>query len=297
MDPSVTEALARLGGVARRADLVRECGRTAVDAALVDGTLLRLGHGSYGSGATGAAAAAAASLRGVLSHRTAALTWGWAVRTLPERPDVLVPRNRNVAAVRAAGVTLHRGDLEGIVGSRTSRERTLVDCLRSLPLDEALAVADSALRDGFPRSVLLQLAAGVRGAGAARVRRVAAVADGRAANPFESSLRAICLEVPGLRVVPQVTVPGLGTPDLLDEHLRLVLEADSFTWHGGREALHRDANRYNAFVAAGWTVLRFSWEEVMFHPLRVAALLRTVVDRRAEVPQPGSVTARVRAAG
>ena len=37
---------------------------------------------------------------------------------------------------------------------------------------------------------------------------------------------------------------------------RLILEADSFEWHGSRRALVRDARRYNNFVIAGWLVLR-----------------------------------------
>ena len=74
----------------------------------------------------------------------------------------------------------------------------------------------------------------------------------------------------------------LARPDLVDERLELALEADSFAWHGGREALHRDANRYNAFVAAGWAVLRFSWEEVLLHPDRVRSTLEAVVARRSQ---------------
>ncbi len=125
----------------------------------------------------------------------------------------------------------------------------------------------------------------LRGPGAARARRTAALADGRAANPFESALRAICLDVVGLDVEPQVTIRDphlLGRPDLTDVRLKVVLEADSFEWHGDRAALHRDANRYNALVAAGWLVLRFSWEEVMFHPERVRAVLEAVVAARTE---------------
>ena len=45
----------------------------------------------------------------------------------------------------------------------------------------------------------------VRGAGAKRIRRVLAHADGRSANPFESVLRALCIEA-GLDVVPQAPI-------------------------------------------------------------------------------------------
>ena len=170
---------------------------------------------------------------------------------------------------------LHADDVrEGLV---TSRERTLLDCLRSLPFDEALAVADSALRSGdVTGEQLAGLARSARGPGSARIRRVAAYADGRAANPFESVLRALAIEG-GLTVVPQVVIrllDGEVRPDLVDEDRWLVLEADSFTWHGSRAALRRDCRRYNAIVLAGWTVLRFSWEDVMHDQEHVRAVLR-----------------------
>ena len=116
-----------------------------------------------------------------------------------------------------------------------------------------------------------------------------AAARADAANPFESVLRSIASSVPGLRVEPQRLIT-LGTgwvrPDLVDEDLRIVLEADSFEWHGSRAALARDARRYNHLVAAGWLVLRFTWEEVMFDPDGVRKVLVAVVElvnRRAEV--------------
>jgi very-short-patch-repair endonuclease len=198
-------------------------------------------------------------------------------------------------------VVLHRATLhaDDVVEGRTSRERTLVDCLRTLPLAESLAVADSALREGLGRGRLEAVARDARGPGSPRVRQVAALADGRAANPFESALRATCLDVRGLRVVPQVPIVEgrwLGRPDLVDQRLRIALEADSFAWHGERAALRRDANRYNALVAAGWLVLRFSWEDVMFEPLQVRAVLEEVVRRRTEVLCPGCGDAWVAAA-
>ena len=259
-----------------------------MDAAVRDGVIVSVARGTWTS-ATGTdrALAAARSLTGFLSHRSAALDRGWAVRTVPEKPDVTVARNRRVSAARRCGVTLHWADLadDDIEGHRTSADRTLVDCLRTLPFAEALAVADSALREGMSLAHLRAVARDLRGPGAARVRHIANLADGRAANPFETSLRAICFEVEGLDVVPQVPIydPGwLGRPDLVDVRLRIVLEADSFEWHGKRDDLKRDARRYNALIAAGWLVLRFTWEDVMFEPELVAETLRAVVKQRAQ---------------
>jgi very-short-patch-repair endonuclease len=202
-------------------------------------------------------------------------------------PDVIVPRNRKVTAEQARGVTIHRVNL--LSGDRidavTSQERTLCDCLRGLPFDEALCVADSALREGFPRARLRALARDARGPGSGQMKRVASLACADAAGPFETCLRSIAIDVPGLEVRPQVAIYDprfLGRPDLVDERLRIVLEADSFEWHGSRAALRRDARRYNAFVVRGWLVLRFVYEDVMFHPLEVRAVLMAAVAERTE---------------
>ena len=62
--------------------------------------------------------------------------------------------------------------------------------------------------------------------------------------------------------------------------LMIILEADSYEWHGGRAALARDARRYNWFVVHGWLVLRFSWEDVMFDPDYVLEVITAVVALR-----------------
>lgn len=288
---SVVEVLERLGGVASRRRLVALTSRASVDRALAVGDLVVLARGRYGLPTAELDLQAAHQVGGVVSHLSAALHWGWAVKSVPTHPHVTVPRGRKLARERRRGVTVHHGPLlpEEVLDGWTNPERTLHDCLRSLPADEALAVADSALRSGFPHARLVAVAAAVRGPGAVQARWVARHATPKAANPFESALRKLCHEVPGLRVRPQVPLFAtdfLGQPDLVDEDLRIVIEADSFTWHGGRQALHRDALRYNAFVAHGWLVLRFSWEEVMLHPDRVLEVLRAVVELRTDLRCP-----------
>lgn len=101
------------------------------------------------------------------------------------------------------------------------------------------------------------------------MKRVAALASRKAANPFESTLRAIAADVAGLAVEPQVVIrePDIvARPDLVDVRLRIVAEADSFEWHGGRAQLSADARRYDLLVVNGWIVLRFSYEHVMLQP-------------------------------
>ena len=101
--------------------------------------------------------------------------------------------------------------------------------------------------------------------------------DGRAANPFESVLRAIAMEVSGLHVEPQQWVGRVGRVDLLCVRNNLVIEADSWEFHGERAAFVKDVRRYTAFAALGFAVVRFTWEEVMFEQDYVRDVLTTMV--------------------
>jgi very-short-patch-repair endonuclease len=295
---TVTQVMHRLGGVATRAALVRNSSRRQFDRAVAAGEIVRDARGRYALPVAGAALREANALGGVVSHRSAALHWGWEVKTVPERPDVTIRRKRHLRPGQASGVTLHWADLPAadVDGIVTTWERTLVDCIRSLRLDEALAIADSALRHRDVSSArLVELAARVLGPGAPQARRVAREADPRAANPFESVLRAVALDVPGLDLQPQVVIGdrhGQGRPDLVDQSRRLVIEAESYQWHGSRKALRRDCRRYTRLVLLGWHVLRFSWEDVMFEQAYVRDCLLEAAALAAEqagsVPEPGA---------
>jgi len=273
------EALRRLGGVGLARDIVAESSRRKLRTALRNGSILKVGHGRYALSAMTAHRRAAAELSGVLSHLSAAQHWGWAVKTPPEAAWVTVPRKRKVAADTRAVRNICYADLpdDDIVDGVTSKLRSVVDCARRLPFDEALAVADSALRAGdVEKKDLLAAAAKLRGRGAIEARRVAREADGRAANPFESVLRAIVLEFPELSVEPQVAVATSGMtyqPDLVDERNRIVIEAESWGWHADQQTHSRDCVRFTLLTLAGWRVFRFTWEQVMNSPSFVRRVL------------------------
>lgn len=83
--------------------------------------------------------------------------------------------------------------------------------------------------------------------------------------------------------MPQVEIRTIGRrlvrPDLVDERLKIVVEADSFEHHGSRKALVLDCARYDNLVSDGWTVLRFAWEHVMHRPAWVRSTLEAVTGR------------------
>jgi very-short-patch-repair endonuclease len=146
------------------------------------------------------------------------------------------------------------------------------------------------LRHGYSPLRLRHLAVGARGSGSEQMRRVAGEVTALAANPFESVARSIGLGVPGLALRPQVSIhePSfLGRPDLVDERLRIIVECESFEFHGSREAFDRDIRRYGRLTAKGWLVVRFTYDDVMDHPEYVREILEAVVDLRANQLCPG----------
>ena len=260
-----TAAISRLGGVADTRSLLRLTTRRRLRRAVRDGEILQLSRGRFLLPTAEDAHRKAAELFGVVSLRSAAAHYGWEMKIQPPEPEITVRSNRKLTKERRAGTRILWVDLEtdDVRNGVTTPLRSVVDCARHLPFDEALAIVDSALRSGLVTPDDLRWAI-VRGAGAAVVHRVFRHADGRAANAFESVLRALCIEA-GLRCEPQLALDlGTGTvhPDLVDRERRLVLEADSWTFHAQRKAHSRDCARYNLLVIRGWRVLRFTWEQV-----------------------------------
>ena len=281
MPSDVPDLLHHLGGVARRAALLQVVSRADLDRAVASDLVVRNHRGTYALPDADEALRLATRLGGVLSHTSAAIHHGWGVKTMPDKPHVTVSRGRKVGPERSL-VHLHRAELgpAELADGVTSWARTLHDCLRFLPADEALCVADSAVRESGCQVLLEHVAETARGPGSRQSRRVASLATPLSANPFESVLRSICLDVPGLSVRPQVTIRDgdfSARADLVDERLHIVCEADSFAWHGHRSALVSDARRYNRMVVAGWLVLRFTYEDVMFHPEEVRDVLIAAV--------------------
>jgi very-short-patch-repair endonuclease len=64
--------------------------------------------------------------------------------------------------------------------------------------------------------------------------------------------------------------------DFAYPELRLAIEVDGYESHGTPRAMTADHERQRRLVAAGWTVIRFTWQDVVRRPSRVAADLRDV---------------------
>ncbi len=282
---TVVEVLWSLGGVARRCDLRRQISQHALRRAVQTGSIVRTARRGWYCLPERLSQGTARAVGGVISHLSAAEVWELGVLEPAPSLHLTVRRNRH-GVDKPQNVEVHYASLrpDEAQGNVTSVLRTVIDCSRTCSFAQALAIADTAIRVGhITRGELARAAAAARGGGAVQVRRVAKHADPRSMSPAESALRAILIDGGITGFVPQLKARRDGrwiaTVDLGDPRVRVLLEADSFLWHGQRAALERDARRYNELVAAGYFVLRFTWEHIVGDPHWVLQIVRDVVAR------------------
>ncbi|NYE95182.1 very-short-patch-repair endonuclease [Psychromicrobium silvestre] len=271
----------------RRTELLRYSNWRQLDSALQQRRVRRIRRGLYALPDTPQPQRLAALNSAALSHLSAAEYWQLPLLLRNNVPWLTLPRNRPYR-YRAPGAKvfyspLPTEDLHLDSSVRvTSVCRTVLDCAAALSLAESLSIADGALRLGFLSAEELRLAAfSSHRRGAPAMRLVAEQASALAANPFESALRALCIEAGFPQFQPQLPVRDAEVSyrlDLGDRSTKTGLEADSFEWHGNRQALHRDCVRYDELVRRGWKVLRFSWESVMFQPEWVKEVVTDLMD-------------------
>lgn len=148
------------------------------------------------------------------------------MKATPPRPDVTMARHRRLPNGARDVASLHWRNLDAahLVEGVTTSPRTVIDSCLDLPFDEALSVFDSTKErsvDDDRRDVARGLGSRQR----RRVARVAQLADRRAANPFESVLRAIAHSVPAMTPLPQHRIRYDGffaRVDLADPELQIV---------------------------------------------------------------------------
>ncbi|MEU8214606.1 hypothetical protein AB0C47_02415 [Micromonospora taraxaci] len=147
----------------------------------------------------------------------------------------------------------------------------------------AISVLDSALNRGLVTTeclaVIPLLIRGRRGAVAAR--GYLAEADGRAQSPLETRSRLRCVDggVPPDALQLEVRDDDgylLGIGDLGWRGPRLIAEADGRDSHGTLEAVYADRRRQNRLINAGWTILRFTWQDTL-HPTYIPHMVREAI--------------------
>ncbi|MDQ0768253.1 very-short-patch-repair endonuclease [Pseudarthrobacter defluvii] len=150
----------------------------------------------------------------------------------------------------------------------TSPERTVLDCARILPLDNAAVIGDHALRKGASMEAMRQLLndSGVT-RGGRRALDLLNVLDGRSESAGETRTRLL-LHSLGLRMFePQVEIPtreGLFRADFADPGSRVIIEFDGAAkytdYKPTADVLLAERRRENALQELGWTFFRINWK-------------------------------------
>jgi predicted transcriptional regulator of viral defense system len=294
---AVAELAARQWGVVSLEQLrARGVARGAVEKAAAVGRLHPLHRGVYAVGHVRLgregrylAAVLACGTRAVLSHRSAAAWWGL-LQTAQAQVDVTSPHGHHaIAGVRrhqarsliAQDTTTH----EGI--PTTSVARTLLDLaatVRPDRLERALAQAERLqLYDQAAIADVLSRSNGHRG------RAALTRATAREPKLTRSELEAIFLRLVRQAGLPEpesnLPLAALDHPRLEPDFYwpthRLVVETDGWETHGTRAAFQTDRRRDASLVAAGWRVMRFTYDDVVHEGPTVVRRLRAATARAA----------------
>jgi hypothetical protein len=223
---------------------------------------------------------------GAISGGSAAFLYGADVLSLDAPVHVSVPRDTRITGhprLRARRTRLDPGDVRkmGWVPV-TTPVRTAFDLARHPDLTEAVVGLDALLhrRVVTREAIRAYLDAHRDWPGVRQARNALALARPLAESPMETRLRMLLV----LRGFPCPTLQHevyhrgvfVARLDLAYVGARLAIEYDG-DHHRGRVTFRQDVVRLNALRAAGWTVLRFTADDVLRHPERVVAQVIAVL--------------------
>lgn len=218
----------------------------------------------------------------VASHRTAGRVHAVELPQERRREDVTVPlekRKKNRDDLYFHTRRLTKGDVELHDGVPiTALPRTLADLACDLDRLPAVWALDDALRRQLCRRGDVESAIGKwsGGAGCVVAHRRLAECDGTAESILETAGRlalgdaGVPLPVPQYKVYSRDGRLVARLDGAYPERL-LGIEYDGHAYHGLPRAVLHDRERQNALMALGWTVLRFTWWDVVHDPKRFVA--------------------------
>lgn len=227
----------------------------------------------------------------LVSHRAAALLHSFDAFEA-RHVEITVP---NQPRSQPRGLTVHRtrgivpGDRARIRGiPTTSATRTLIDLGAVASVDDVEDALESALRMGLTSIPYLQrrldLLGGKGRRGAGVLRAVLAVRDATApptGSRFETrlnrALRNARLPLPTRQFEIYDAEGFVAQVDFCYPDARLIIEADSYKFHSGRDEWEKDIARRNRLTVAGWRILQITWRRLCEHPHEVAAEIRAAL--------------------
>jgi hypothetical protein len=188
----------------------------------------------------------------------------------PSLPQVTSPTGagRKLPGIMVRRRQVDRKDIWHPLGIPcTSPARTVLDCAGLVDLENLELILMAADASGkLNRRRLEELIATSPRRGMANLRLLTSddPADTRTIN--ERRMRSICREfgVPEpLCNHPIIVGDRRFVADFCWPSLSLIVEADSWRWHGGRLATERDANRDQLLSVHGWRVVHFTRDQIL----------------------------------
>lgn len=221
-----------------------------------------------------------------LSFLSAAV-W-WQMEPLPVDDRIHITRHDRRRLDWPLGVRVHRVALDAahVVEHKglpvTGRVETALDCLGWMAPRAARRFGDRAMQQGWlsPDDVERRLRQQPGRWGNRQLRALLADLTDGAAAESERRLHGL-LRSAGMRDWrPNFAVCVGDRRYLLDVAFpdrRLAIEIDGYQFHSSVRAFERDRLRQNALVAAGWTVLRFTWWDITERPDTVLATITSLL--------------------
>jgi predicted transcriptional regulator of viral defense system len=277
------------GYVTRRQLLKLGLGDDAIAYRVRIGRLIRVyagvyavGHIPLGQEARAHAAVLACGDGAVLSHQSAAALWKY-VKDWPAQVEVTARidhRRKGIKTHRTK--TLIRRDIDRQLGVPvTSPARTVFDMTPRLNTDEKLRrfVNDARLTYTLHLSSLAELLA--RHPRDPATKRLMPFVD-QPTGMTRSELEDLFVDFARRYGLPQPTINkrrGRREPDILFPEERVIVEIDSWTFHGDRGSFERDRDRDADNLAEGIVTVRVTEERLTGSPDREAARLHKVLER------------------
>jgi very-short-patch-repair endonuclease len=277
------------GGVIGRDQLISAgLSPLAIDARVRAGRYVRRHRGVYdiagaaiGMRGRSFAALLAGGGGAVLSFRLSAANW--LLSPEPPVPEITVP-GRHVRS--RPDLVVHRSTTLSCADVVERAGLTMTTPLRTL-LDMATVESRASLERIVAEALVLRLldarlireAAGHPGA-----RRLRAALDGPDATLSHSELERIMVRLirdAGLPPPQAQTLIAAHRADFAWPDRRLIVEVDGWAAHGHRLAFERDRARDLAHTLAGFTVVRFTYRQIVSHPRLVALRLAALLEARS----------------
>lgn len=272
----MAQIAARQWGIVDRVDL-RGCGLSdrQVRVRVAAGRLHPLYRGVYALGhptislrGRCLAAVKACGPGAAISHYSAAFLWGM-LEPFRRFPDVTTPKRRSLRGINTyEGADIEATAIWGI--PVTTPAQTLIHLSSVAPFETLRRAVNEALNRRLV--TLLELVTSHH-RGAKRLRAVLATAA-----PTRSENENLALQLMHAGIAKPLVNPTVnGTtliPDFLWPDRRLVLEADSETYHGHALARADDRAKQAVLEGLGYTVIRTSWAEMTSRPDRMLSRVR-----------------------